>query len=372
MKLGVLTVGSDAPGLNAVIRAVVRTAVHRYQADVFGISHGFEGLLRPPEYWPLSPADVQGLVRRGGTILGCNRGNPFVLEGEDRSDEILESVRWLGIDGLICIGGEGSLVIANQLYKKGVPVVCIPKTVENDLPGTGVTFGYSTAVELATSAIDVLQTTGETTYQVMYLEVSGQRAGWIALTSGMAGGADVILIPEIPYRAERIQAVIEERKAAGKKSTIVVVAEGARAADEAKSEWARPADDARAEPAPGAPGDLRGTHDSVAGRVAAEMARRTGIDDYRVTVLGHLQRGGDPNPHDRVLATRFGAAAVRAANYGQFGKLVAVQGAETVLVPLEDVVGSVRTIEPSSELVWTAASLGISLGEDLLAPVAAT
>lgn len=344
MKLGVFTVGSDAPGLNAVIRAVVRTATLRYEADVLGIANGFRGLLDPPAYWPLSPADVVGLSRRGGTILGCNRDNPFDMGGVDRSSEILETVRWLGLDGLICIGGEGSLVIAERLHQLGVPLVAIPKTVENDTAGTAVTFGYSTAVDHTVNAIDMLQTTSETTYRVMYLEVTGRQAGWIALRAGLGGGADVVLVPEIPFRLEHIQRVIDQRRAAGKRSTIVVVAEGALPADE--SELPRQA----------------GGGVSLSHRVAQAMGERTG-DDYRVTVLGHLQRGGDPNAHDRVLATRFGAAAVRAIHEGHFGQLVAIRGGKPQLVPLSEVAGELRCIDPEGELVWTARSLGIRLGD---------
>ena len=344
MKLGVLTGGGDAPGLNAVLRAVVRTAVTRYRSDVVGISRGFEGLLRPPEFWPLSPADVQGLIRRGGTILGCNRSNPFDLDGRDRSREIVDSIRWLGIEALIVIGGEGSLTIAKRLADQGVPVIGVPKTVENDLPGTDVTFGYATAIELATSAIDMLQTTGETDYRVMYLEVTGRQAGWIALNAGISGGADVVLVPEVPYDPEHVAGVIARRKGEGKSTTVVVVAEGAREEG-------------------GVPPE-RLPREGVAARVASRV-NMVSHEDFRVTVLGHLQRGGDPNPHDRLIATRFGASAVRAAHEKDFGRMVGIQGGETVLVPLDDVVGRVKTIDVQSELVWTATSVGMSLGQPL-------
>ncbi|MGE0713718.1 MAG: 6-phosphofructokinase [Planctomycetota bacterium] len=339
MQLGVFTVGSDAPGLNAVIRAVVRTAAMRYEADVFGFADGFSGLLQPPTFWALSPADVTGLSRRGGTILGCNRDSPFDAGGVDRSAEVLETVRWLGLDGLICIGGEGSLVIAHRLAELGAPLVAIPKTVENDTAGTAVTFGYATAVDLAVSAIDMLQTTSETTHRVQYLEVTGRQAGWIALESALAGGADVALLPEIPHRVEAVAEAVVHRRSAGKRVTVVVVAEGARVAGE------------EAPPASGA-----------AARVAEAVHALTG-DDYRVSVLGPLQRGGDPNSHDRVLAARFGAAAVRAIHERRFGHLVGVHAGATGLTPLSEVVGVVRRIDPESELVWTARSLGMSFGD---------
>lgn len=347
MKVGVLIGGSDAPGLNAVIRAVVRTAVFRYSADVVGVSHGFEGLLRPPEVWPLSPGDVRGLSRRGGAILGsCNRGSPFSSNGRDRSDEVLETVRWMGIDALVCVGGDGSLAIADRLHRMGVPIVGIPKTVENDLAGTGVTFGYSTAVEIACDAIDKLQTSRETQHRVMYIEVVGRRAGWIALSAGIAGAADVILIPEIPYRVEAIADVIRDRAAQGKHSTIIVVAEGAREVGTAAPAYEDP--------------EVR-RHGGVAARLAARV---DGVfqADYRVTVLGHLQRGGTPNAQDRILATRFGAAAIKAAHEGRFGQMVGISGSKIVHVPLERAVGTIKAVDPHGELVWTAVSVGTSFG----------
>ncbi len=346
MKVGVLIGGSDAPGLNAVIRAVVRTAVFRYSADVVGVSHGFEGLLRPPEVWPLSPGDVRGLSRRGGAILGsCNRGSPFSSDGLDRSDEVLETIRWMGVDALVCVGGDGSLAIADRLQQKGVPIVGIPKTVENDLAGTGVTFGYSTAVEIACDAIDKLQTSRETQHRVMYIEVVGRRAGWIALSAGVAGAADVILIPEIPYRVDAIAEVIRDRVAQGKHSTIVVVAEGAREVG-ASPDYEDP--------------EVR-RQGGVASRVAAKVDAVIQAD-HRVTVLGHLQRGGTPNAQDRILATRFGAAAVRAAHEGRFGQMVGISGSKIVHVPLARAVGTVKAVDPQGDLVWTAASVGTSFG----------
>lgn len=345
MKLGVFTVGSDVPGLNAVIRAVVRTATLRYHADVFGIANGFHGLLDPPAYWPLSPADVVGLSRRGGTMLGCNRDNPFDEEGQDRSAEILDTVRWLGLDGLICIGGEGSLVISERLFRLGLPMVAIPKSIENDTPETSLTFGSSTAVDHTVNAIDMLQTTSETTYRVMYLEVTGSKAGWIALRAALGGGADVVLVPEVPFSLDHIERAIVGRREAGKRSTIVVVAEGAQPAS--------------GQDLPLGNGDRPG---SISHRIGRALGKRTG-DDYRVTVLGHLLKGGDPNVHDRVLATRFGAAAVRAVADGQFGTMVAIRGGQPTLVPLSEVINRHHAVSVDDELVWTARSLGINLGD---------
>ncbi|MDC3378720.1 ATP-dependent 6-phosphofructokinase [Planctomycetota bacterium] len=351
MKIGVLTGGSDAPGLNAVLRAVVRTAIHRYGMDVMGVGRGFEGLLSPPELWPLSPGDMRGFERRGGTILGtCNRGSPFRAGGEDRSAEVGESLRWLGLDGLICIGGDGSLAIASRLADMGVPLVGVPKTVENDICGTGVTFGFSTAVETATFAIDKLQTASENHHQVMYLEVTGRHSGWVALSAGIAGGADAILIPEVGVRYEVLNEMIERRTGQGKECTVVVVAEGVREAGHDEPLYKRA--DVQA---------LGGAATHVAAQVRA-LAEGNGVQ-HRVTVLGHLQRGGDPNPHDRVLATRFGAAAVAAVHDGHFGTMVAIQGNAMNQVPLTDTVGKKNTVGTDNALVWTAQSLGVSLGE---------
>jgi len=346
MKIAVLTGGSDVPGLNAVIRAVVRTAVYRYADDVVGVVQGWEGLLRPPEVWTLAPGDVVGMVRRGGTILGsANRGSPFAADGGDRSGEVLESIRWLGVDGVICIGGDGSLAIADRLAAMGVPIVGIPKAIGNDMGGTFVSFGYATAVEIATEAIDKLQTTREADHRVMYLEVTGRRSGWIAANAGISGGADVVLVPEVPYRPDRVADVIEERRAEGKPVTIVVAAEGAR-------EVGRPLpwEDPEVERAGGA-----------AAFAAARVHERCPLP-HRVTVLGHLQRGGDPTAQDRLLATRFGAAAVQAVHQGELGKMVAVRSSHVTLVPLEEAVGTVRALTPDCETVWTALSMGMSLG----------
>lgn len=355
MKIGVLTGGGDAPGLNAVLRAIVKATVVRHHSEVVGVLNGFGGLLSPPEIRRLSLDDVRGLVRRGGTILGTStRNNPFLVQGRDRSREVLESVRWLGLDALIVIGGEGSLGIARKFSDLGVPIVGVPKTIENDLPGTDVTFGWDTAVTTAAEAIDKLQTTGESHHRVMFLEVMGRNAGWIALASGIAGAADVILIPEIPYRVEKIIEKIKSRKLEGRDYTIVVVAEGAY------EEGGKPAyveDDA-----PKTPQDRRlaGAAETVARRVG-EM---TGLD-WRVSVLGHLQRGGIPTAQDRILATRFGASAVRAVHEKKFNTMVAIHANRIGFVPLDKVIGAVRKVSPASELVWTARSLGVSFGADL-------
>ena len=349
MRIGVLTGGGDAPGLNAVIRAIVKCAINEYGSEVVGIHNGFGGLLTPPQVHALSLVDVRGLVRRGGTILGTStRNNPFEAGGADRSREVLENARWLGLDALVVIGGEGSLGIARRFEGLGLPVIGVPKTIDNDLQATGVSFGYNTAVATATDAIDKLQTTGESHHRVMFLEVMGRNAGWIALASGIAGGADVILIPEIPYSVPKIVEKIHERELQGREYTIVVVAEGA-VEQGGQAVWA-----SRDE----------GRFGGAAEHVGAKVGSATGLE-WRCTVLGHLQRGGGPTPHDRILATRFGAAAVRACHEGRFGTMVAIQSTEIVLVPLETAVNSIKRIDPRSDLVWTATSLGISFGAEV-------
>jgi len=346
MKIGVLTGGSDVPGLNAVLRAVVRTAVFRYGDDVVGVRQGWEGLLSPPAIWTLSPQAVRGFSRRGGTVLGsCNRGSPFRQDGVDRSEEVLETMRWLGIDGLICIGGDGSLAIANRLAKRGLRVVGIPQAVANDMAATHVTFGHASAVATATEAIDKLQTTRQSQHRVMYLQVSGIQAGWIAVHAGLAGGADVILIPEIPFQPEHVAAAIKARAEQRKSVTLVVVADGAR--EVGSTPYCE---------------DASCGVGGVAQRVAERVAEHS-PEEYRVTPIGHLLRGGDPVPEDRILATRFGAAAVRAVHEGDFGKLVTVRGSGVELVPLELAVGNPRRIELDCEAVWTARSLGVSFGD---------
>ncbi|MBI3722869.1 ATP-dependent 6-phosphofructokinase [bacterium] len=357
LKIGVLTGGGDAPGLNAVVRAIVKSAICEYGSEIVGILNGFGGLLSPPSVRPLSLHDVRGLVARGGTVLGTTlRANPFAIEGKDRSKEVLDSVRWLGLDGLVVIGGQGSLTIAHRFSEKGLKVVGVPKTIDNELAATSVSFGFNTAVATASDAIDKLQTTAESHHRVMFIEVMGRSTGWIALASGISGGADVILIPEIPYRIERIVEKIHERKLQGREYTIVVVAEGAF------EEGGSPSYMGEDERKP--PEDRRLI--GAAERVARAVGAATGLD-WRVTVLGHLQRGGVPTPHDRILATRFGAGAVRAVQEKAFGKMVAIDGAQMHLVPLAEAISKVKRVSPESELVWTARALGISLGAQVAA-----
>jgi phosphofructokinase-like protein len=358
MRIGVLSGGGDAPGLNAVIRSVVKTAIFKYGWEVTGIVDGFEGLLTPTKTRQLTSWNTRGILFVGGTILGTtNRGNPFahktVVGGreivEDMSPVVLSNIRELGLDVLVVIGGDGSLKIGSGIHKLGVPVIGVPKTIDNDLRATYVTFGFQTAVDTATEALDKLHTTAESHQRVIVLEVMGRYAGWIALEAGMAGSADVILIPEIPFDMEKVTARLLERKKAGSKSSIVVVAEGAKplGGEMAVKECASDGYALRL----GGMGEI----------VANEISRRTRFET-RVTVLGHVQRGGSPCPFDRLLATRYGAAAVELIAQRKFGEMVSYQPPVITSVPLETAISSLKLVEPDSELVKIAEGMGVTFG----------
>ncbi|HXG68812.1 MAG TPA: ATP-dependent 6-phosphofructokinase, partial [Blastocatellia bacterium] len=328
-RIGVLTGGGDAPGLNAVIRAVVKTAYGVYGWEVVGIEDGFEGLLGEPRTRLLTPNDVRGLLPRGGTILGTvNRGHFAVRrrDGQHVKDEgvFREATRnfeRLGLEALVVIGGEGSQIIGYELSCMGLPVVGVPKTIDNDLMGTDLTFGFDTALDIATDAIDRLHTTAESHDRVMLVEVMGRHVGWIALLAGIGGGADVILIPEIPFHMDKVAAKILRREAQGHHFSIIVVAEGAKPVGGSLVFQ----DTGGVDRAPRLGG--------IAERVADELARLTS-KECRVVVLGHLQRGGTPTAFDRVLATCYGSAAVRAIARGKFGHMVAWRSNEILTVPL--------------------------------------
>ncbi len=355
-KIGVLTGGGDAPGLNAVIRAVVKAA-HNAGIEVVGLEDSFDGLLDPSRTRVLTPKDVTGILRLGGTILGTtNHGNPFEYpvdtpEGKvDYSDKVVDTFHKMGLHALVVIGGDGSLSIAHQFHLKGIPIVGVPKTIDNDIVGTTSCFGFDTAVDFAAESIDRLHTTAEAHKRIIVVEVMGRYAGWIALHSGVAGGADVILIPEIPYDAEKVAAAIRKRESFGAKFSIVVVAEGAKPVG--GSFTVREA--ARA----GYVERLGG----VGITVAAQLEEMTG-KEARCVVLGHLQRGGGPTAFDRVLATRFGGAAVELLQRGVFGKMVANNPPDIVPVPLGDIVGRTKTVPLDYDLLKTARALGVSLGD---------
>jgi len=358
MRIGVLSGGGDAPGLNAVIRAVTKTAIFKYGWEVTGIIDGFEGLLTPTKTRQLTSWNTRGILFVGGTILGTtNRGNPFahktVVSGkeivEDMSSMVLGNISELGLDCLVVIGGDGSLKIGHRLYKLGVPVIGVPKTIDNDLSATHVTFGFQTAVDTATEALDKLHTTAESHQRVIVLELMGRYAGWIALEAGLAGSADVILIPEIPFSLEKVAEKLLERKKAGSKSSIVVVAEGA------KPEGGEMA--VREKAADGYVLRLGGMGEIV----GAEIHKRTGFD-VRVTVLGHLQRGGSPCPYDRLLATRYGAAAVELVAAKKYGEMVSYQPPVITSVPMEQAIDQLRLVDPAGDLVTMAAGIGVSFG----------
>ena len=355
-KIGVLTGGGDAPGLNAVIRAVVKAAANA-NIEVIGLEDSFDGLLDPSRTRILTPRDVTGILRLGGTILGTtNHGDPFEYPADtptgkvDYSDRVVETFHKMGLDGLVAIGGDGTLAIAHRFFLKGIPIVGVPKTIDNDIVGTTTCFGFDTAVSFAADAIDRLHTTAEAHKRIMVVEVMGRYAGWIALHAGVAGGADIILMPEISYDLERAAEHIRRRDALGAKFSIVVVAEGAapRGGSATLIESARAGHVER----------LGG----VGLQVASALERMTG-KDARHVVLGHLQRGGAPTAFDRVLATRLGGKAVELLSRGVYGKMVANHPPDMVPVPLADVVGRTRTVPLDYDLLATARAIGISFGE---------
>jgi len=356
-RIAVNTGGGDAPGLNAVIRAVVYAA-NRLGWEVFGIEDGYDGLFRDNGLVRLDRKSVRGITHLGGTILGTtNRGNPLKwrVKGEDgrdtfvdRSQEVVDTLAERGIDALVAIGGDGSLAIAHELSKKGLRVVGVPKTIDNDLAATTLTFGFITAVETATDAIDRLHSTAEAHERVMVVELMGRHAGWIALYAGLAGSADVILMPEIPYEIEYVCDKIQGRYAEGREFAIVVAAEGAypRGGEPLFKQTGR--------------GQRR--LGGIAHILAEQIEERTGRET-RDLVLGHLQRGGAPNAYDRLLALRFGAAAVRLVSEGSFGCMVALDPPEVLAVPLDEAIATTKTVPLDSDVVATARALGICLGD---------
>ncbi len=358
-RIGILTGGGDCPGLNAVIRAVVKTAIKEYRLSIVGFEDGFGGLIKNKAR-ELTLNNVVGILPRGGTILGTtNRDNPFhypmVIKGErvfrDVSDRVVENINIHEIDALIVIGGDGSLCIGKELFEnKGLPVVGVPKTIDNDLSATEQTFGFDTALNTATDAIDKLHTTAESHHRVMVLEVMGRYAGWIALEAGIAGGADVILIPEIPYSMERIIEKINERRDHGKLFSIVVAAEGAKPVGGEMVVQRRVEDNFE-------PIRLGG----IGNVVAKQIEEETGMES-RVTVLGHLQRGGTPTAFDRILATRYGAGAVNLVMTGGFGKMVCLRTPNIESVPLGEAVGELRLVPVNGDMVRIARQIGICLG----------
>ncbi len=357
--VGVLTGGGDCPGLNAVIRAVVRTAINVYGWRVIGYEDGFEGMIMPGKHVELDYGSTRGILHKGGTILGStNRGNPFNFPIERRgrtvpmdcSHEVVETYNRHNLDALIVIGGDGTLTIGERFQReKKLNIVGVPKTIDNDLSATETTFGFDTAVATATEAIDKLHTTAESHHRIMFVEVMGRDAGWIALHAGIAGGADAILIPEIEYDVTRLIEKIRMREESGRKSSIVVVAEGAKPAGGDVSTVRSSSDFDLVR--------LGGAAQRVADLIERLMARET-----RVTVLGHIQRGGSPTNFDRILATRFGTAAAHAVARNDFNSMVALQGAKIVTVPLKNAISSQKFVDPNGELVQAARACGMTFG----------
>lgn len=363
LRLGILTGGGDCPGLNALIRAVVKRGTHEFGYEFVGLENGYAGLMDPAGAFPLTVEHTRGILPKGGTILGTsNKANPFLWAEQqkdgswvekDCSDVAVARFRELKLDGIICVGGDGTLSIAHRLAQKGLKVVGCPKTIDNDLTGTDQTFGFDTARACCTDAVDRLHSTAESHHRVMVLEVMGRHAGFLALHSGLAGGADVILIPEIPYRAQAIVQKLQRRHTRKRSFSIIVVAEGA--APEGGTL-------AILETAADVPG--RGVvRLGGAGKVAADLIARQIEAEVRVTVLGHLQRGGGPTAADRLLATRFGCRVLDLIHDGQWDHMVGLHGNEIVPVSLAQTMKA-RTVDPRGELVHFAKSLGISLGDE--------
>jgi 6-phosphofructokinase 1 len=356
--IGISTGGGDCPGLNAVIRAATRSAILKYGWRVIGITDGFDGLIWPERSRELTLESVSGIMPRGGTILGTtNRGNPFkyktIEDGRevvrDLAPQVIANARQLGIDAVIVIGGDGTQAIGLELFRQGLSVVGVPKTIDNDLSATDVTFGFDTALHTCTDAIDKLFSTAESHHRVMVVEVMGRDAGWIALQAGLAGGAHVILIPEIAFKIQKVRDFVLQRDAAGKKFTIVVVAEGIRPGEDLKLPYEQ---EKRLYPRAGAAGNLIGD----------ALGMYTG-KDVRVTVLGHIQRGGSPSPFDRILSTRFGAEAVELIARGDFGKMVALRGTRIATVDIAEAVGAMKRVNPEGELVRIAKAIGVCFGD---------
>jgi 6-phosphofructokinase 1 len=357
-RIGIITGGGDCPGLNAVIRGVTKPA-QDYGMNVFGILDGFEGLVEGKAR-ELNNQDVSGILAVGGTILGSsNKGDPFhwpiekngKIEVIDKSQDAIKNYLAWGLDAIIAIGGDGTMHICNKLSKMGINVIGVPKTIDNDLEATDMTFGHDSAVYVVSMALDRLHTTASSHHRVMVVEVMGRYAGWIALNGGLSGGADIILIPEIPFSWNKIYKKIHERQLMGKRFSLVCVAEGAKPVD--GEMVIKEKDKKRTDPI-----RLGGIGEVVAANIEKNTQRET-----RVTVLGHLQRGGSPTPYDRILATKFGAFAIELAAEKKFGRMVALKGSEVKNVKIEDAISRQKLVQKNNQAVRTAKAIGISFGE---------
>jgi len=340
-RIGILTAGGDCPGLNAAIRGVGKTAIVEYGMEVIGFNAGYLGLINK-DYSELKESQLSGILTVGGTILGTSREKPYKIakknkndEDNDKPEKIKETYRELGLDCVVCIGGNGTMKTANMLAQEGLNIIGIPKTIDNDVWGTDITFGFDSAVQIATDAIDRLHTTANSHQRVMIIELMGHHAGWLALYSGLAGGGDIILLPEIPYNIRSVCKKIESRYEEQKAYSIVVVAEGIE----------------------------HPKNSSAASHIAEAIETYTGIDT-RETVLGYIQRGGSPTPMDRILATRYGAHAAQCIAEGNFGTMVAMSGNELTTISLEEVGGNLRLVEPDHPLIRKARKMGVSFGDE--------
>lgn len=356
-KIAILTGGGDCPGLNAVIRGIVKTAKKKYNLEVIGYKDGYRGLV---ENWqvPLEIDDVIGIIEKGGTILGSsNRDNPFAYRKNkdskpvDMSEQCIKNLKAAGVDCLFVIGGDGTLTSGRDFSRMGFPVIGVPKTIDNDLNSTDITFGFNTAVTTATEAIDKLRTTAESHHRVMVVEIMGRYAGWLALEAGIAGAATAILIPEIPYDLDKLCEVIKERSDNGKSFSIIAVSEGAKpkGGEITVSKVVNYSPDAIR---------LGG----IANKLADQIEEKIGVETRAVT-LGHIQRGGQTSAYDRVLSTRYGVKAMELAMQGVFGKMVALHGNEVTYVSLEEAVGQLKNVPVNCELIQTARAIGVSFGD---------
>lgn len=357
-RIGISTGGGDCPGLNAVIRAATFTAIQQYGWEMIGIRDSFNGLIWPDQTMKLDIETVEDILPKGGTIIGTtNRGNPFKWEKEkdgkveivDLSDRVMENFEHLGLGALIVVGGDGTQGIAQKFFEKGMPVVGVPKTIDNDLDATDLTFGFNSAVRTASEVLDKLKTTAESHHRTMLVEMMGREAGWIALHAGISGDAHVILIPEIPFTVENVCKKLLDRRKNGDLYSLVVVAEGAMPAGGEASSIGRLPD-----------GTIR--LGGIAHKLGAAIQDSIGMET-RVMVVGHIQRGGSPTEFDRILATRYGEAAVQLIANGEFGKMVALKGTAIVAVPIKDAIGKNKRIYPEGTLVKVARSMSISFGD---------
>lgn len=359
-RIAILTGGGDCPGLNAVIRAVTKTAILQYGYEVIGYRFGYRGLYNN-DYINLDVDTVENILHKGGTILwSSNKDNLFdyIVEEngkkvkKDVSDVAVENLKKENVDALVIVGGDGTLTSARDFARKGVNVIGVPKTIDNDLGSTDFTFGFNTAIGIVTDCLDRLHTTAESHHRILISEVMGRNAGWIALHSGIAGGAHIILIPEIPYSIDKIVEKINERKAKGYKYTLIVVSEGAKSIT-GETVVAKVVEDS--------PDPIR--FGGVANKIASDLEKKITDQEIRSTILGHIQRGGNTSTYDRVLSTRYGAAAARFINEGKFGNMVCLKGDEISCVPLEDVIGKEKYVNPDNELVKISKSMGIGFGD---------